>query len=92
MHTIELKGKNTTVSIAILGKGKIMKKLIIICTLALSGCANVIASNEKSITIVAPPVAAAQAFQKADEHCKAFGKSAVPSGTVYGNATVFKCE
>jgi len=58
----------------------------------LSACATVIASNDKQITIQAPPVAAAVAFQKAEEHCQQFNKNAVPSGTVFGTTTVFKCE
>lgn len=68
-----------------------MKKALIL-TFMLTGCAQVVASNEKSITIKAPPVAQAEAFQKAQQHCASFGKDAVPSGTVYGNNTVFKCE
>jgi hypothetical protein len=68
-----------------------MKKLLFMC-LVLTGCAQVVASNEKSITIKAPPSAQGEAFQKAQEHCQNFKKSAVPSGTVYGNSTVFRCE
>lgn len=67
-----------------------MKKLVLI-PLLLSGCAQVIASNPEQITIKAPPAAQAEAFQKAGEHCAQFGKNAVPSGTVFGNSTVFKC-
>ncbi len=70
-----------------------MKKFAYVgIALCLSGCAQVIASNPKSITISAPPAAAAEAFRKADDHCKQFKKLAVPSGTVYGDAIVFNCE
>lgn len=70
-----------------------MKNVIFISmAVCLSGCVQVLASNPKSITIQAPPVAAADAFRMADDHCKNFKKVAVPSGTVYGNATVFNCE
>ena len=70
-----------------------MKKLTMLsAALLLSGCANVVASNEKSITIQAPPAAAGLAFEKAQIHCENYGKDAVPSGTVYGTSTVFKCE
>lgn len=60
--------------------------------LLLSACTQVIASNDKQITIQAPPALASRAFQQADMHCKGFDKSAVPSGTMYGTVTVFKCE
>ena len=71
-----------------------MKKLILptISILLLSACTQVIASNDKQITIQAPPALASKAFQQADMHCKGFNKSAVPSGTMYGTVTVFKCE
>lgn len=69
-----------------------MRKLILILMLILAGCAQVVASNPEQITIKAPPVAEAEAFRKAEDHCNQFNKSAIPSGTVFGNSTVFKCE
>lgn len=66
--------------------------ILLIAVVTLTGCAQVVASNEKSITIKAPPIAESEAFQKAQEHCSRYGKSAVPSGTVYGNSTVFECR
>ena len=43
-----------------------MKKLLLLGTvIGLAGCAQVVASNEQSITIKAPPIAEAEAFQKA---------------------------
>ena len=70
-----------------------MKKISLLATcLLVSACAQVIASNERQITITAPPAAAPQAFKMADEHCAKFDKVAVPTGTVYGTATTFECE
>lgn len=69
-----------------------MKKLAIFTVLILSACTQVIASNEKQITIKAAPIVAGQAFQQADQHCQQFGKIAVPSGQMYMNTTVFRCE
>ncbi len=69
-----------------------MRKLLLVLPLFTMGCAQVISSNPEQITIKAPPIVASQAFQKAEEHCQQFDKNAVPSGTVFGNSTVFKCE
>lgn len=70
-----------------------MKKLLIIMSvIILGGCARVIASNEKQISIKAPPSAAVESFRMAEEHCNTFGKQAVPSGTIYMNTTVFECR
>ena len=71
---------------------KFTLSIILISQLMITACAQVIASNEKSITIKAPPAAQGEAFQKAQIHCNSYGKSAVPSGTVFGNSTVFNCE
>lgn len=59
--------------------------------LLVAACAQTVASNSSQISIQAPPVAAAEAFRMADEHCSKFGKVASPSGTVYGTTTVFDC-
>lgn len=69
-----------------------MKKIILVSCVLLAGCAQVISSNEKQITISAPPTAAADAQQKADMHCSNFKKVAIPSGTMYGNHIVYRCE
>lgn len=68
-----------------------MKKYLIL-TLVLAGCAQVMASNEKSITIKAPPAAEPMAYEKAQIHCEQFGKDAIASGTTYNNTVVFRCE
>ncbi len=69
-----------------------MKNYILLPCLLLTGCAQVISSNDKQITISAPPVAAAEAQQKADMHCANFNKVAIPSSTIYGNHVVYRCE
>lgn len=57
-----------------------------------TGCAQVLSSNERQISIKAPPAAAAEAFRLADQHCRRFGLLAVPAGVVYGDVTVFECR
>lgn len=59
---------------------------------AVTGCARVITQNEKQITIYAPPAAYPEAQAMADQHCGTKKKVAVPSGMMFNNTIVYKCE
>ncbi len=69
-------------------------KIIAISLIAVSlaGCARVITQNDKQITIYAPPAAYAEAQAMADQHCTIKKKTAVPSGMMFNNTIVYKCE
>lgn len=62
------------------------------CIMVLAGCAQTVASNEKSITIKAGSTAVGKAQELADTHCKQYGKTAVPDGQIAFNNLVYRCE
>jgi hypothetical protein len=67
--------------------------VVVLVCLAVSACAaRPVASNPKQITLGAGALQRGSAFQMADEHCKKYGKSAVPAGMLSVNIITFRCE